>query len=812
MGDKDHLATPEEIAKNQRRDLKKVVSSIFQGNPPTLTRDVTSIGNVARTTGEVRDTAFPVLADIDDLTDNVQTVVVGAVATITVGLDKANAQFQRLKLDDNAAAITSFIIDFVGLAKNKALEFIADIETIFTGTPTIDFQENGNPLTLIGLPAAFGDTGTNEFKLQISAIDTPIVKSYEVLNGAAAGGVSFPIIPPVSVRGNVNTTQDIDLSATVAHSTTMILTGDIGITFSNFPATANQIEWEVEIKQDGTGGHSITSWPAAVISIPTINQDADAITLVVFRTNDNGTTINTLFSSLGSVSTVSDWANFTAVTNVNVGNFDILAVKDLDFDDPNSTIKGIKNIQFFDDFPNKTIGSVAAAIEYKVPTLESHIFFVGGVEVARFTETAGPVSVLDMLGNRIRNTGDISFNLAGGDIIINRFSMEWDGALGANGSARINVPSNSEFRFQDNGVDGIIFSPFAALGYEIQGVLAINLVDTTIFPATNGEIQLNGADVYIYSGGVARNISDIVGGSEFVDDVFRIIGSVDATKKAAFEVDGFTTTTTRTFTLPNANGNVFITPAFETLDMNSEILDDVSRINQDGTVPTSGFINMANSAVLAWEASPAGADGTLTFSASEFFTFGGAAAYSVIHSNGASLGLSGFRWGTFFGLGVDVTGPLVVDGNTILGDTPASDTLTVNATSTFNNDVQLSDNDITDVNNLSITTAAGADIGSIRGIDASTDILEIRLGAAVDFAVTDNGTVRLEFINALLSWNFAGSNLVKLPQETQISDRASAPSTPPSGFMSLYVINVAGAQTFKVKFDNGTEKDIADDT
>jgi hypothetical protein len=37
------------------------------------------------------------------------------------------------------------------------------------------------------------------------------------------------------------------------------------------------------------------------------------------------------------------------------------------------------------------------------------------------------------------------------------------------------------------------------------------------------------------------------------DDQFGIIGSVDATKKAMFEVDGFTTATTRTFTLPDAS-------------------------------------------------------------------------------------------------------------------------------------------------------------------------------------------------------------------------------------------------------------------
>lgn len=40
-------------------------------------------------------------------------------------------------------------------------------------------------------------------------------------------------------------------------------------------------------------------------------------------------------------------------------------------------------------------------------------------------------------------------------------------------------------------------------------------------------------------------------GAEVPDDVFRVIGSADATKKARFEVDGFTTGTTNTITCPD---------------------------------------------------------------------------------------------------------------------------------------------------------------------------------------------------------------------------------------------------------------------
>ena len=47
-------------------------------------------------------------------------------------------------------------------------------------------------------------------------------------------------------------------------------------------------------------------------------------------------------------------------------------------------------------------------------------------------------------------------------------------------------------------------------------------------------------------------------GLSLADNKFTITGSSDATKIAVFEVDGFTTGTTRTFTLPNATGTLAI--------------------------------------------------------------------------------------------------------------------------------------------------------------------------------------------------------------------------------------------------------------
>jgi hypothetical protein len=46
------------------------------------------------------------------------------------------------------------------------------------------------------------------------------------------------------------------------------------------------------------------------------------------------------------------------------------------------------------------------------------------------------------------------------------------------------------------------------------------------------------------------------GFQEQADNVFRVVGSSDATKKVAFEVDGLTTATTRTVTVPDADATL----------------------------------------------------------------------------------------------------------------------------------------------------------------------------------------------------------------------------------------------------------------
>jgi len=74
---------------------------------------------------------------------------------------------------------------------------------------------------------------------------------------------------------------------------------------------------------------------------------------------------------------------------------------------------------------------------------------------------------------------------------------------------------------------------------QVDGDIWYNSSSNTMFG------RVNGANVDLGAAGG--------GGPEFADNVFRVIGSVDATKKLAFEVDGLTTATTRTVTMIDEN-------------------------------------------------------------------------------------------------------------------------------------------------------------------------------------------------------------------------------------------------------------------
>jgi len=71
--------------------------------------------------------------------------------------------------------------------------------------------------------------------------------------------------------------------------------------------------------------------------------------------------------------------------------------------------------------------------------------------------------------------------------------------------------------------------------------------------------QTSGGVYVCFSASVGAAVWRNPASPEIADNLFRVVGSSDATKKLAFEVDGFTTATTRTVTVPNKDGTMAMT-------------------------------------------------------------------------------------------------------------------------------------------------------------------------------------------------------------------------------------------------------------
>jgi len=135
----------------------------------------------------------------------------------------------------------------------------------------------------------------------------------------SAAGVAYPLTPDKNARGNVTGTVTIDLSLANAHVQTMTLTGNITFVFSNPPASTKNIQFQLDISQDATGGRTI-AWPASVTVIPSINSGPSERTVILCQTSDGGTTYDA-FNTSSSASVLNaankTLSNLTSPTAIN---------------------------------------------------------------------------------------------------------------------------------------------------------------------------------------------------------------------------------------------------------------------------------------------------------------------------------------------------------------------------------------------------------------------------------------------------------------------------------------------------------------
>jgi hypothetical protein len=111
---------------------------------------------------------------------------------------------------------------------------------------------------------------------------------------------------------------------------------------------------------------------------------------------------------------------------------------------------------------------------------------------------------------------------------------------------------------------------------------AIGLLDST--PTNYTAVDVTAVASHL--AGIDSALAGISGSTEFADNVFRITGSADNSKKVAFEVDGLTASTTRTVTMPDRSldlGNVTQTTS-EVLTLNGT---DITNKYKDLTVSAS---------------------------------------------------------------------------------------------------------------------------------------------------------------------------------------------------------------------------------
>lgn len=137
------------------------------------------------------------------------------------------------------------------------------------------------------------------------------------------------------------------------------------------------------------------------------------------------------------------------------------------------------------------------------------------------------------------------------------------------------------------------------------------------------------------------------------DNVFRIAGSADNTKLVAFEVDGLTTGTTRTITIPDASTTLVGTDATQTLtnktltspqiNFGSDATGDTYFRNGSGVtarlaIGSEGQVYTVRSGVPVWEANAAASDASTTVKGvSELATLAETLARTTTGGTGAKL-------------------------------------------------------------------------------------------------------------------------------------------------------------------------------
>lgn len=569
----------------------------------------------------------------------------GATQIITVTIDDTSLLTTGDKV--NIGGTTNFNINDATITVTGGTTFTYDLGSI--GSATAEFSgvvQRGNivmpddaDLTLDSTISTLG-VAIGNFVFDPTILGT----GWRLISSTVSGGsIAFPIRPPVTTGLPTTGNVVLNLNQTSGHYFTIgPLTGNIDITITNAPAENIAQAFRINITQDGTGGHTVTFNDTLLVQ-PLINEGIDGVTLLAGDIYDGSIfNIFTMTSTAGSGGggDVSQWATFPAVTDVNFSTFDGINIDRLLFDQAAGESLASTDIGITSDasgnFLTNAVGEYQWSVDANVKMKLNASQLTMSANIDMDNKSLFDVITVDF---KTSNTFDpTALTIIGFD--------SFSSGLKYNSGA-----TTTNHQFEIGGEPMILISRLGASrgALTTERLIADELIDLTTFTnssPTNGNIwldltsglfqfQQNGVTIGLGGGGGS---GDVIGPGVATENAIARYG--DATGKLI------------------ADSDIIINPAGE--------MSAINKLSQEGSPPTSGFLNMLNSQGVVWLGAGGNPDGTLTYSASGFFTFSGDSGSSVIGSNGQSLGTTAFRWGTLNAVAVDLTGSLQVVGNTSL--------------------------------------------------------------------------------------------------------------------------------------------------
>lgn len=451
------------------------------------------------------------------------SIEVDANNTIDIGPLNDNSQYSsNLQLDDLQP--NSSVLDIIANAAFDGQKLV-----LRTFAPTVPYTisqgtlgNGGNIQTGDGNDLTVGDLQTIELifdeSLKINANTGGTWRIQSVSSGSA--GITEPIILTINTitPQTPPTKSTIDWSKNPNHIT---LDRAVEFDFSNLPANGRYEGVLVIIDVDSTGGYTAPVWPAAVLNPPVVSTAADTRTSVMLYTIDGGTVV-THATSVGS----STGGAFATTQLDNLSSPVLNTSIDFDSNAPTN----------FNGYVSQIVGNTlvndASGATWTLPAGDTYKWNVNGLEQLEVTETA-----VNVKNNGL--TEYVGYTAGVGQTVV----------LDAVGESHT-LPSGDLYDFKINGISEFTIS---SVGIGVQN--SITLQDSTADPATNGEIQRNGTDVKVFTGGSVLNLSNV---PEYPvsDALWEVEDDIDDTRTLKLQVGGIAASTTRTWTAQNASGTV----------------------------------------------------------------------------------------------------------------------------------------------------------------------------------------------------------------------------------------------------------------